>query len=100
MLATSGRDIQVGGEVLNREPNGHHTSTYMGSGIWPSYGYGLAAFQTLIRYVDLSGNYAEVSLSRQVEYPNCYDASPFYYDNYWHTYFYFGGPGYASGNCT
>jgi hypothetical protein len=67
----------------------------MGSGDWPSAGFGYAAFQNTIFYIDTSGTSQWASLSPIITNPSCYSASitPASSGGSWGTYMYFGGPG-------
>ena len=110
--------MQVGGEVFDSWPcvyggNCGHTSTGMGSGIDPDYGYGYSAYHRNVNYIDGSG-YHDATLSYVVDTPPAeldegkpgicgYDAAAFGYDGAgynlgagvpgtnWHEYFFFGG---------
>jgi Neprosin len=70
----------------------------MGSGGWPSGGFGYAAYQRSIFYVDRNYSAVWSSLSPVVTNPACYTLD--YHDSSeassWGTYLYFGGPG---GSC-
>ncbi len=49
--------LQVGGEVFDHWAGGQHTTTQMGSGIYPSgpppyYGYGYSAYHRNVSYID------------------------------------------------
>ncbi|PON75646.1 hypothetical protein TorRG33x02_244950 [Trema orientale] len=96
-LADSSDAINFGGEIINDEADGHHTPTQMGSGHFPSEGYGKASFFGNLQYMDSNGVFKDPEkLIPYVTKPLCYDlqvrdektsASG--------TYFYFGGPGYS-----
>lgn len=48
--------IEWGGEVVNSEPDGEHTSAQMGSGLFPEEGFGKASYFCKIQVVDGSNN--------------------------------------------
>jgi hypothetical protein len=89
--------IDFGGEIVNAWPSGRHTRTDMGSGYQPSAGYGYAAYQRTIRYIDLNYAYHTPSLTATRTKSACYDISLGYDSGTWQTYFYFGGEGYGTG---
>ncbi|KAL5196689.1 hypothetical protein ABZP36_000201 [Zizania latifolia] len=97
-LADSASTIQWGGEVVNSEPDGAHTSTQMGSGHFPEEGFGKASYFKNIQVVDSSNQLKELrDVTTFTEQPSCYDMQ---YDNNgdWGSYFYYGGPG-KNSNC-
>jgi hypothetical protein len=49
-------NTSYGGEVYQWNAT-RHTATAMGSGIWPNGGYGYAAYQANLQYVDIYGNW-------------------------------------------
>ncbi|MBH0219748.1 DUF239 domain-containing protein, partial [Listeria monocytogenes] len=53
-LNTSSNLLTWGGEVVNLKTNGQHTTTEMGSGHFPSEGFGKASFFNGIQIVDSS----------------------------------------------
>lgn len=87
--------IDYGGEIVNTRPNNRHTRTDMGSGHWPYEGYGYAAYQRNIKYVDVS-NYYQNATGLNVSYTSdmCYDIHLYESSSSWGVYFYFGGSGY------
>lgn len=90
--------IDFGGEIVNDAASPAHTSTDMGSGHFPSEGFGRAAYIRKVAYFDLSENaFYAGSLTKSVTNANYYDLSLFTGDPDWHTYFYFGGPGGSGG---
>ena len=89
--------VDFGGEIVNRKTDNRHTHTDMGSGNWPYQGYGWAAYQRGLRYVDTSNVYQRATdLNRIVTNDRCYDLSLFSDDGSWEVYFYFGGSGFNS----
>lgn len=87
--------IDFGGEIVNTSPDGHHTRTDMGSGNWPYEGFGYAAYQRAIRYVDTSYYYRRATgLNPSATDDMCYDIDLYSSDGSWGEYFYFGGSGY------
>jgi hypothetical protein len=52
-LAVNAETVALGGEVFSSMPkDGHHTSAQMGSGQFPSKGFGKASFIRNIQYMD------------------------------------------------
>ncbi|MQL96707.1 hypothetical protein Taro_029389 [Colocasia esculenta] len=87
-----------GGEVVNSEPDGQHTSTQMGSGHFPEEAFGKASYFRNIQIVDESNNLrSPKGIGSFTEQSNCYDVQNGYNGD-WGSYFYYGGPG-KSGNC-
>ncbi|KAL7234031.1 hypothetical protein ACSBR1_017600 [Camellia fascicularis] len=92
-LTHSASMIQWGGEVLNLESGGQHTTTQMGSGHFPKEGFGKASYIKNIQIVDGSNNLiAPVGVSTFAEQPNCYNVQ-MGNNNDWGNYIYYGGPG-------
>nr|GMD71762.1 tRNA-splicing ligase RtcB [Ipomoea batatas] len=92
-LKDSASMVEWGGEVVNGEPDGMHTTTQMGSGHFPDEGFGKASYLRNIQIVDESNNLrAPEDLGTFTENSNCYDVKLGNNDN-WGSYFYFGGPG-------
>jgi hypothetical protein len=56
-LATSAIGVSWGGEIYNKGQGGHHTSTQMGSGQFPSEGYGKASYFRNIQYMNYTGRF-------------------------------------------
>jgi len=97
-LAGTSDAISWGGEIVNNQPNGHHTSTQMGSGHFPNEAYGKASFFTKLGYFDEGNNVKDPeNLEPFVTRPPCYDLRTGK-DNKFGVFFYFGGPGYSA-NC-
>lgn len=105
-VANRAAEIDFGGEIIDNRNLNLHTSTDMGSGQFPAAGWQKAAYQRLLRY-----NYTTTTNPNTVWYtdvtglttsrsdPACYDISYYTGDANWHTYFFFGGPGYDYYNC-
>ncbi|KAJ3687215.1 hypothetical protein LUZ61_016379 [Rhynchospora tenuis] len=97
-LADSASMIEWGGEVVNSEPDGLHTSTQMGSGQFPEEGFGKSSYFRNIQVVDESNNLrAPKGVGTFTEQSNCYDVQSGSNGD-WGTYFYYGGPG-KNPNC-
>ncbi|XP_058774336.1 protein neprosin-like [Vicia villosa] len=85
--------IQFGGEVVDLNPSGDHTSTFMGSGEFADEGLKKAAYIRNMKvavnpnvYIDLlDAEYLE-------EKPDCYNIKGGF-DKDYETYIFFGGPG-------
>jgi len=99
-LKNKGERVSYGGEIIDRQTGGRHTYTNMGSGYFPNLGFGKAAYQRSIRYVDTSYYYHKHSgLFEARDDANCYDVAMHTSTGSWGTYFYFGGGGYHPTNC-
>ncbi|MFS7916229.1 putative neprosin [Helianthus anomalus] len=97
-LADSASMIEWGGEVVNSEPDGHHTTTQMGSGRFPEEGFGKASYFRNIQVVDKENNLkSPKDLGTFTEQSNCYDVQTGSNSDWGH-YFYYGGPG-KNPNC-
>ena len=96
-LRDQGATIDFGGEIVNTQTDSRHTRTDMGSGHWPYEGFGYAAYQRNLKYVDLSNYYrAATGLSASRTDNMCYDIELHETTGSWGVYFYFGGSGYNS----
>ncbi|KAK9052732.1 hypothetical protein SSX86_029362 [Deinandra increscens subsp. villosa] len=90
--------IQFGGEVVNSQASGSHTSTEMGSGHFPGEGFGKASYFRNMQVVDWDNSLIPLSnLKVSAAYPNCYDIIGGI-NNVWGNYIYYGGPG-KNPNC-
>ncbi|EXC46297.1 hypothetical protein L484_001292 [Morus notabilis] len=97
-LSDSASMIEWGGEVVNSESEGQHTSTQMGSGRFPDEGFGKASYFRNIQIVDGSNNLRDPKdIGTYTEQPNCYDVKTGKMGD-WGSYFYYGGPG-RNANC-
>jgi PKD repeat protein len=94
-IANYSDHVDFGGEIVNIWNGGQHTTTDMGSGRFPSEGYGAAAYTKKMQYWDTSNAlFNASSLSRDVTNASYYDlALGSSTDSSWLKYFYFGGPG-------
>ncbi|XP_057508529.1 uncharacterized protein LOC130791402 [Actinidia eriantha] len=85
--------VQYGGEVVNSNPSGLHTSTQMGSGHFAGEGFGKASYFRNLQVVDWDNSLIPLSNLRVLaDHPNCYDIQGGI-NNVWGNYFYYGGPG-------
>ncbi|MBA0791362.1 hypothetical protein Gohar_015942 [Gossypium harknessii] len=97
-LSDSASMIEWGGEVVNSESDGQHTSTQMGSGHFPKEGFGKSSYFKNIQIVDGSNNLrVPKDIATFTEQSNCYDVQTGKGGN-WGSYFYYGGPG-RNANC-
>lgn len=97
-LADSASMIEWGGEVVNSQPDGEHTSTQMGSGHFPEEGFGKSSYFRNIQIVDSSNNLkSPKGVGSFTEQSNCYDVQTGNNGD-WGSYFYYGGPG-KNANC-
>ncbi|XP_004488588.1 protein neprosin-like [Cicer arietinum] len=97
-LTESASMIEWGGEVVNSESDGQHTSTQMGSGHFPHEGFGKASYFKNIQIVDGDNKLrAPKDLGTYTEQQNCYNLKTGSAGD-WGSYFYYGGPG-RNPNC-
>jgi hypothetical protein len=98
-LASKATSISWGGEIYSSGKEGHHTSTHMGSGHFPSEGYGKASYFRNIQYMDRNGKFIDAGkkLRRHTTKSSCYSSSINVKNKNGGngTQFYFGGPGYS-----
>lgn len=96
-LANGSDALNWGGEIINDEPEGHHTLTQMGSGHFSSEGYGKACYFHNLKYMDDAGVFKDPGkLIPYVTKPLCYDLQVGEdTSSEKGTFFYFGGPGYS-----
>ena len=105
-IADHATAFRFGGEVIDDERGGRHTTTDMGSGALPSAGYGAAAYIRNLRYFAASGPreaLAGADATGMVRYAVtdsfCYDAAYAVGDANWGSHLFLGGPGYHPTNC-
>ncbi|KAL3516630.1 hypothetical protein ACH5RR_023532 [Cinchona calisaya] len=97
-LVDSASMVEWGGEVVNLESDGLHTTTQMGSGHFPEERFAGASYFKNIQVVDGTNNLRPPSdLGIYTEQSNCYDLQ-LGNDGDWGNYFYYGGPG-RNSNC-
>ncbi|EEF30664.1 conserved hypothetical protein [Ricinus communis] len=97
-LADSATMIEWGGEVVNSELDGQHTTTQMGSGHFPEEGFGKSGYFKNIQIVDGSNKLrVPKDTDTFTEQPNCYNVQ-IGNDGDWGNYFFYGGPG-RNPNC-
>uniref|UniRef100_M4DDE9 Neprosin PEP catalytic domain-containing protein n=1 Tax=Brassica campestris TaxID=3711 RepID=M4DDE9_BRACM len=91
--------IEWGGEVVNKKKDGQHTTTEMGSGHFPSEGFGKASSFEVIKIIDMNNGLIDpVKVKTVVSRPACYDIKTGY-DKTYEVFFYYGGPG-RNPNCS
>jgi len=98
-IAEYGAFVDFGGELIDRHPNGDHTATSMGSGLFPDAGYGYAAYIKKAQYINLDGEYRDADeMATQATVPECWDIGPLNNDADvdWGVNFFFGG---SCGEC-
>ncbi|XP_038698969.1 uncharacterized protein LOC119996414 [Tripterygium wilfordii] len=93
-LDDSAAAIEWGGEIINQQSGGQHTTTQMGSGHLPGEGFHKAAFFRNLKYVDNTNVFRDPQgLGTFLQQSsNCYDIQK-YNGHVWETSFFFGGPG-------
>ncbi|KAL8534236.1 hypothetical protein ACS0TY_010294 [Phlomoides rotata] len=85
--------VQFGGEIVNSQNTGGHTSTQMGSGHFAEEGFGKASYFRNLQVVDWDNSLIPLSNLRVLaDHPNCYDIQGGI-NKVWGNYFYYGGPG-------
>ncbi|KAF3570371.1 hypothetical protein F2Q69_00061228 [Brassica cretica] len=73
-LMEHGNMVQFGGEIVNAQPDGSHTSTQMGSGHFAGEGFGKASYFRNLEVVDWDNTLIPISNLRVLaDHPNCYD---------------------------
>lgn len=97
-LSDSASVIEWGGEVVNSNSEGQHTTTQMGSGHFPEEGFGKASYFKNLQIVD-SDNVllAPSDLQTFTDQSSCYNIQNGNSDD-WGSHFYYGGPG-RNPNC-
>ena len=94
-LRDQGSIVDFGGEIVNTQTDGRHTRTDMGSGHWPSEGFGHAAYQRNVQYIDTNNFYQRAtSLNASRTNRNCYDINLVESSGSWQVFFFFGGSGF------
>eukprot|EP00850_Spirogloea_muscicola_P016626 SM000136S00172 [mRNA] locus=s136:140986:143087:- [translate_table: standard] len=90
--------VQWGGEIVNIEPYGRHTRTYMGSGWYAAKGWSYAAYIRNIQFVNQYNTLynLDYAISSYTSNSNCYSILVGANPGGWEAYFYFGGIGYSS----
>ncbi|KAL3654030.1 hypothetical protein CASFOL_003711 [Castilleja foliolosa] len=92
-LKESATMVQFGGEIVNSQSSGSHTSTQMGSGHFADEGFGKASYFRNLQVVDEDNNLIPASNLRVLaDKSNCYNVKGGV-NSVWGNYFYYGGPG-------
>ncbi|KAJ8643356.1 hypothetical protein MRB53_005104 [Persea americana] len=94
-MAKNADYIQWEGQIYNSVPGGKHTSTEMGSGLWPERGPRKAAYFRKCLYYDenISGKTPDYWYETKVSKPKCYGISDVFPSTGGGLAFYYGGPG-------
>ena len=94
-LADRSEGIEFGGEIVNYNTDGNHTTTDMGSGHFPSEGLQHSAYIKRIKYMDMNNLSQDAdALITGVTDASYYDIALYSSgDTNWLNYFFFGGPG-------
>lgn len=106
-LANHAESLAFGGEIIDERSEGRHTKTQMGSGSFPTAGFGQAAYMRQIRYHDSNPKdhavtWADLAgLIPRRDGILCYNVvvneSSVPAD--WYTYLFYGGPGFDEFQC-
>ena len=91
--------INFGGKIYNTEPGGIHTSTQLGSGHFPSEGFGRACFIRNIRYHNNNRTFVSPDpkeFQQLVKKPQCYGLNLSAGKDNFETHIFFGGSGYSN----
>ncbi|KAL3697612.1 hypothetical protein R1sor_011688 [Riccia sorocarpa] len=93
--------VNFGGEITNRETDGRHTKTDMGSGEFAEAGYKKAAYIRAMQTVNLQNELVAAPLEPNngpfSSNSSCYDAQKFSDpSSEWGTYLFYGGEGLSS----
>ncbi|KAG0460478.1 hypothetical protein HPP92_020775 [Vanilla planifolia] len=92
-LANGATKVQWGGEIIDSRPNGRHTSTQMGSGLFAEEGFARSSYFDNLEVVDATNSLSPVlSVYTQSDNSHCYDIKSSSRSD-GGTYFYYGGPG-------
>ncbi|XP_052171460.1 uncharacterized protein LOC127787447 [Diospyros lotus] len=92
-LSDSASVVEWGGEVVNSQSDGQHTTTQMGSGRFPGEGFGKSSYFRNIQVVDGNNNLrVPKDVTTFTEQSTCYDVRLGKNDD-WGSFFYYGGPG-------
>ncbi|XP_020112709.1 uncharacterized protein LOC109727174 isoform X2 [Ananas comosus] len=92
-LASYATLVEWGGEIVNDDVNGQHTTTQMGSGHFAEEGYRKASYFRNVEVVNSTNALSSPqSVSTIAGNPNCYDIQTFFNAS-WGSYFFYGGPG-------
>ncbi|KAI3683097.1 hypothetical protein L1987_83597 [Smallanthus sonchifolius] len=94
-LSDGASRVYFGGEIINDNLDGHHTTTQMGSSRFPEEGFGKASYVKNIQTVDESITLkTPEDLKTYVSVKSCYDIMTSNEDiDNWGSYFFYGGPG-------
>ncbi|KAJ0254847.1 hypothetical protein HA466_0096940 [Hirschfeldia incana] len=77
--------IEWGGEVVNTKKDGQHTTTEMGSGHFPSEGFGKASSFDVIKIIDMNDGIIDpVGVQTLVSRPTCYDLKTVFFKFEYH----------------
>lgn len=97
-LADSATLIEWGGEVVNSQSDGQHTTTQMGSGHFPGEGFSKSSYFKNLQIVDNSNHLRPAKdVKTFTEQSDCYDVQTGK-NGEWGNFFYYGGPG-RNPNC-
>ncbi|KAE9621526.1 putative neprosin [Lupinus albus] len=92
-LSDSASKIHWGGEVVNSQSDGQHTTTQMGSGHFPDEGFGKSSFFKNIQTIDIDNKFKPANdLGSFSTKSSCYDVKTGSSSD-WGNYFFYGGPG-------
>ncbi|KAG7558675.1 Neprosin [Arabidopsis thaliana x Arabidopsis arenosa] len=87
-----GDEVQWGGEVVNSQSFGRHTTTQMGSGRFYDEGFGKVSYFRNLEIVDNNRFKPVEDVSIKVDDPKFYNIRAMFRDD-WGRYIFYGGPG-------
>jgi len=89
-----GDEVQWGGEIVNSQSSGRHTTTQMGSGHFPNESFGKVSYLRNLEIVDNNIFQPAQDVKLKATNPKLYDIKDMVSDD-GGTYIFFGGPGYS-----
>ncbi|CAE6066045.1 unnamed protein product [Arabidopsis arenosa] len=87
-------DVQWGGEIVNSNISGRHTTTQMGSGHFPDEGFGRVGYVRNLEIVDNNNEFQPVHIKVIATDPKFYTIKNMTGDD-WGTYLFYGGSGFS-----
>ncbi|CAL9248743.1 unnamed protein product [Arabidopsis halleri] len=85
-------EVQWGGEIVNSQSLGRHTTTHMGSGHFSDEGFGKVGYFRNLEIIDNNRFQPVQDITVKATDRKFYDIKDMFRDD-WGTYFFYGGPG-------